>query len=90
MGNESSTPKPVTHEQIVSIINASNVKEKVHSEKTAKSVELIAYILLTVICVATLFLVYRLIVKYERIKNQRVVDRAISLNNVTTSTAPAH
>lgn len=58
MGNESSTPKPVTHEQIVSIINASNVKEKVHSEKTAKSVELIAYILLTVICVAALFLVF--------------------------------
>lgn len=88
MGNESSTPKPVTHEQIVSIINASNAKEKVHSEKTATSLELIAYTMLTVICVVALYLVYRLIVKYERIKNRTIVDRAISLNNVTA--APAH
>lgn len=88
MGNEESTPKPVTHEQIVSIINASNAKnakEIVHSEKTASSLELIAYILLAVICASVLFIVYRLIVKYERMKSQARTERAISLNNVTSS-----
>lgn len=88
MGNEESTPKPVTHEQIVSIINASNAKnakEIVHSERTASSLELIAYILLAVICASVSFIVYRLIVKYERMKSQERTDRAISLNKVTLS-----
>lgn len=84
MGNDSSTPAPptITHEQVVSIINASNTKAKEDSAKTAASLELIAYVLIVVVIIIALYIAYRLIVKFERMKTESNLSKAISLNNV--------
>lgn len=87
MGNEDSKPeqKPITHDQIVSIINASNTKSSEHSEKTAASLEMIAYILIALVIASVLFIVYRLVSKYERMKTEARLEKAISLNNVRST-----
>lgn len=83
---ESKEEQPkITHEQIVSIINASNAKSKEHSEKTASSTELIAYIMLTIVIVGLVYIVYKLITKYERMKSQALMNNTISMNNLKTS-----
>lgn len=84
MGNKKSTPEvpSITHEQMVNIVNASNTQSKEHSAKSAASLELIAYSILAIVIAAALFGMYRLITKYERMKNQARIDRAISINNV--------
>lgn len=87
MGSEESKPKietpHVTHEQIVGIINASNAKSSEHSEKTAESIELIAYVLIAVVIAGVVFLVYKLLTNYERMKTQAA--RVDNVCNVKSS-----
>lgn len=88
MGSEESRPREpqVTHDQIISIINASNAKAKEHSEKTATSTELIAFVLLAVVIIGVVFLVYKIISNYERMRTQARIEHAASLNNGRSST----
>lgn len=82
MGSEESKPKTpqVTHEQIVSIINASSAKE--HQAKTASATEIIAYLMVTVVLIGVLYLVYKLIVSYERMKTQTELTKATSVRSI--------
>lgn len=82
MGNENTTPKPVTQEQIVSIINASNAKTVEHSEKTASSLELMAYVMLITVIIGVVYAIYRLATKFERMRTEVNLSKAVSLNNV--------
>lgn len=84
MGTDSSKPAipPVTHEQIVNIINASSMKTKEHAEKTATSVELIAYIMLIVVISIAVFGIYKLITRYERMRTTLKTNKATSLASV--------
>lgn len=87
MGQSESKPPaapPITHEQIVSIINASNTKTKEHAERTSVSTELIAYTLVGIVIIILIYLAYRLISTYERMRTQSRMDKAICLNNLKT------
>lgn len=76
---------PVTHEQVVSIINASNAKNKEHAERTTVSTEVIAYTLVAIVIFVLIYLAYKLITNYERMHTQTRVNNAVSLNNLKTS-----
>lgn len=88
MGTEESKEKKapdMSHEQIVNIINASNAKTNEQIEKSAASTEVIAYIMLVVVIASALYIVYRLITSYERMKTQSRLDKAVSLSNVRST-----
>lgn len=85
MGSSETKPiePSVTHAQVVSIINASNAKNKEHAERTSVSTELIAYTLIAIVIIGLIYLTYRLITNYERMRTQARMNNAISLNNIT-------
>lgn len=87
MGSTETKPAvpPVTHEQIVSIINASNAKNKEHAERTTVSTEVIAYTLVAIVIFVLIYLAYKLITNYERMHTQTCVNNAVSLKNLKTS-----
>lgn len=84
MGSETSKPSTpaVTHEQIVNIINASSIKTKEHAEKTANSLQIIAYIFLAVVIASIIYGVYKLLARYERMRTEIRMTKATSLTSV--------
>ena len=79
MGVESSTPKPQTvHEEVVKIINA-NVQQSAHLEKTADATSILAKLGIIVIVIIAGYLIYRVIISYERMKTDASIKRAVSL-----------
>ena len=73
------------HEQIVDVMNSSNQKIQEHSEKSAAATELIAYVLLMLVLAAAIFVSYKFLIKYERMRQEARINHAISLNNVTST-----
>lgn len=81
MGNESSTQKPMTNENIINLLSA-NAATTLHSEKSASAVTLIAYVLIAVLIIGIAYGIHKLITRYERLRNELRINRAVSLNSV--------
>lgn len=85
MGNENTTPKPPqVHEDVIKIINA-NVAQTAHLEKTASSTTILAYAGIIAIVLGALYMIYRLVIRYERIKTNERINRVMSLTSVRSA-----
>lgn len=85
MGNEQSTHAPPTkHEEIIKIVNA-NVQQTEHLERTADATTKLAYIGFAILVMFVLYVMHRVITKYERLRTNQVIRSATSLANVTVS-----
>ena len=79
MGVESSTPKPQNvHEEVIKIINA-NVQQTAHLEKTADATTILAKIGIIVVIIIAGYIIYRVIINFERMKTEASIKRAVSL-----------
>lgn len=83
MGNQNTTPKPPVHEDIIRIVNA-NVAQTAHLEKTANATSILAYAGITIIVLGLLYILYKLVIRYERLKTENRIKKVVSLSNILT------
>lgn len=83
MGNENTTPKPPVHEDIIRIVNA-NVAQTAHLEKTANATSILAYAGITIIVLGLLYILCKLVIRYERLKTENRIKKVVSLSNILT------
>lgn len=85
MGNQNTTPKPPIHEDVIRIINA-NVAQTAHLEKSANATSLLAYAGIAVIVLGIIYVFYKTIIRYERLKSEERIKKVVSLSNILTET----
>lgn len=84
MGTEQSTPKPpLLHEETIRIINA-NVLQTAHLEKSASATTVLAYAAVAVIFITLAYVLYRAIIKFERMRTEDRLRRVVSLSSIVT------
>lgn len=84
MGNEITTPAPRrVPEEIIKIVNA-NVLQTAHLERSADATTKLVYIGTTVLVLVLLYAIYRVMIKFERLRTQEAIKRAVSLASIAS------
>lgn len=85
MGNEVTTlAPPRATEEIIKIVNA-NVQQTAHLERSADATTKLVYIGTAVLVLVLLYVIYRIIIKFERLRTQEAIKRAVSLASITAT-----
>lgn len=82
MGNEQSTAQSqLNSERIVNLINTS-AQQTQHAEKSASALETLALVAVIIVIAIGLYVTYKLIATYERMRGQARIDSAVALSNI--------
>ena len=87
MGNTDAKPEnsdSINEKGLINIINIHKEQVK-HAQKTADATWAIAVIILVMCIGIVLYIIYRVITKFERLKAQQQINHAVSLASVSTS-----
>lgn len=87
MGNEQSAAQTqLNSDRIMNLINTS-AQQSQHAEKSASALETLALVAVIIVIAVGLYLVYRLITKFERMRGQAQLDSVIALGGLKANVA---